>query len=261
MRAAIYTRVAVDSIGKEIDLPPSREHQEEVLKQSIRERGWYLAGVYHDQTGLRRLPSELGSGFHRLLVDTQADCHDVVLVTSFDRLAPTTRLLVAALAKIDQLGVRFISGKEAIDTGTVQGHYAVKIIAAIQAVEDTFRLEQMRVGVIRRPPGGLNPMGGRPKAEVDMRVITALRHEGLSWKRIAKLCGTSTSTARRAYLEAMASPVLEEPDEEEPDEQEPDEQEPDEREIDEEDLHESNPDTQELGQQPSPVRPPNTGTD
>ena len=237
MRAAIYTRVAVDGIGHEIDLPPSRESQEEVLANSVRERGWYLAGVYHDQTGLRRLPSEPGSEFSRMLLEARTGSFDVLLVTGFDRLAPTIRLLVAALAKIDELGLRLIAFQEAIDTGAIQGHYAVKSIVATRAVEDTFRREQMSVGVIQRPPGGQNPLGGRPKAEVDLREITALRHQGLSWRKIAKLLHSSTSTVRRAYLEAMASPV-QEFTELESAEHESDEQEPDEREIDEEDLHE-----------------------
>ena len=105
-RAALYLRVST------IDQHPETQGIE--LRQFAKQRGYQIVEEYVDHgvsgTKVRR------PALDRLLKDANRHKFDAVLVWSSDRLARSTKHFLQVLDELNELGIQFLSQREAIDT-------------------------------------------------------------------------------------------------------------------------------------------------
>jgi DNA invertase Pin-like site-specific DNA recombinase len=110
------------------------------------------------------------------------------------------RELVMALEEFRILGIDFISHREALDTSTPMGKAMFVIIAAMAELERGVIRERILAGLSYAQQHGTRsgkPIG-RPRVVFRRDEAVALRAQGLSWKTIARILGTSPTSARRA---------------------------------------------------------------
>ena len=110
-KIAIYARcsTAEQSVALQLD----------ALRDYARARGFELFGEYLDEgvSGARTKRPALD----RLMKDAHHRKFDAVLVWKLDRLGRSLHHLLTILGELDELGVRFVSLDDAIDTSTAAG--------------------------------------------------------------------------------------------------------------------------------------------
>src|SRR5271156_3161286 len=137
-RAALYMRVST------VDQNPETQGIE--LRQFAKQRGYEIVEEYVDHisgTKVRR------PALDRLLKDGHRRRFDVVLVWSCDRLARSTKHFLQVLDELNELGIQFLSQREAIDTEGPLGRAIVVIISAIAELERSLIVERVRAGMRR----------------------------------------------------------------------------------------------------------------
>ena len=124
-RAALYIRVST------LDQHPETQLHE--LRQFASQRGFEIVDEYTDHgisgTKARR------PALDRLLTDAHRHRFDVVLVWSCDRLARSTKHFLQVLDELNDLGIQFLSQREAIDTDGPLGRAIVVIVSAVAELE------------------------------------------------------------------------------------------------------------------------------
>lgn len=119
---------------------------------------------------------------------------DTVVVSSFDRLARSTKQLLELAERFQKEGVRLVSMKENLDTSTPQGKLFFTISAAFAEFERSLIEERREEGTeIAREKG---VKFGRPQSsEEKIEAAISLYLDGkLSVDSIAKTCGVSRAT-------------------------------------------------------------------
>src|ERR1017187_1180170 len=191
-RAALYIRVST------LDQHPETQLYE--LRQFASLREFEIVDEYTDHgisgTKARR------PALDRLLQDARRHRFDVVLVWSCDRLARSTKHFLQVLDELNDLGIQFLSQREAIDTDGPLGRAIVVIIAAIAELERSLIVERVRAGMRRAKLDGRRI--GRAPLDVDRGAIVSDRRTGLSLTRVAKKHGVSRATVCRLVNEDSA---------------------------------------------------------
>jgi DNA invertase Pin-like site-specific DNA recombinase len=137
--AAIYCRVST--------LDQSPETQGLELRQFAVQRSYQIIEEYidHGVSGTKvRCPA-----LDRLLKDAQRRKFDAVLVWSCDRLARSTKHFLEVLDELNELGIRFVSQRESIDTDGPLGRAIVTILSAIAELERSLIMERVSAGMRR----------------------------------------------------------------------------------------------------------------
>jgi DNA invertase Pin-like site-specific DNA recombinase len=126
-RAALYIRVSVSTLDQH---PETQLHE---LRGFARQRGFEVVEEYTDHgisgTKARR------PALDKLLKDAHRHRFDVVLVWSCDRLARSTKHFLQVLDELNDLGIQFLSQREAIDTDGPLGRAIVVIVSAVAELE------------------------------------------------------------------------------------------------------------------------------
>lgn len=76
---------------------------------------------------------------------------DTVVVESYSRLSRSVSDLLDTVARLNEMGVGFVSRKESIDTGTAAGRLMLTIIAGLNAFEREVMLERQKEGIAAMP--------------------------------------------------------------------------------------------------------------
>lgn len=192
-RAALYIRVST------IDQHP--ETQGIDLRQFAAQRGYEIVEEYldHGVSGTRvRRPA-----LDQLLKDAHRHRFDTVLVWSCDRLARSTKHFLTVLDELGELGIQFISQREAIDTDGPLGRAIVVIISAIAELERSLIVERVRAGMRRAKLEGRRI--GRAPLDVDRVAVVRDRVGGLSLTQTASKYGISRASVVRLVREAQAA--------------------------------------------------------
>jgi DNA invertase Pin-like site-specific DNA recombinase len=191
-RAALYLRVST------LDQHP--ETQAIALRQFARQRGYEIVEEFVDHgvsgTKVRR------PALDRLLKDAHRRRFDAVLVWSCDRLARSTKHFLQVLDEISELGIQFISQREAIDTEGALGRAILVIISAIAELEKSLIVERVRAGMRRAKLEGRRI--GRTPLDVDHVALVRDRMSGMSLTVVAKKHGLSRASVVRFAREAKA---------------------------------------------------------
>ena len=192
-RAALYLRVST------IDQNPETQGIE--LRAFARQRGYEIVQEYTDHgvsgTKVRR------PALDQMLRDAHRRKFDAVLVWSCDRMARSTKHFLQILDELNELGVQFLSQREAIDTEGPLGRAIIVIISAIAELERSLIVERVRAGMRRAKLEGRRI--GRAPLEVDRQALVRDRLTGMSLTHTARKYGVSRASVVRLVREAQAS--------------------------------------------------------
>lgn len=120
---------------------------------------------------------------------------DAVLVWSSDRLARSTKHFLQVLDDLNELGIQFLSQREAIDTDGPLGRAIIVIISAIAELERSLIVERVRAGMRRAKLEGRRI--GRIPLNVDHVALVKDRLSGMSLTVVAKKHGLSRASVVR----------------------------------------------------------------
>lgn len=191
-RAVLYLRVST------VDQHPETQGIE--LRQFAKQRGYEIVEEYVDHgisgTKVRR------PALDHLLKDAHRRRFDVVLVWSCDRLARSTKHFLQVLDELNELGIQFLSQREAIDTEGPLGRAIVVIVSAVAELERSLIVERVRAGMRRAKLEGRRI--GRTPLDVDHAVLVQDRLSGMSLTNVARKHGLSRSSVVRFVREAKA---------------------------------------------------------
>ena len=129
-KVAIYSRVssqeqAVEGVSIEAQLAALRYYAKSQSWEIVDE---YIDGGYSGGTDDR-------PALKRLLIDADQRRFNIVAVCKLDRYFRNLRLLLNHLHHLEQLGIKFVSTQEGLDTSTPYGKFAVQIIGVIAEFE------------------------------------------------------------------------------------------------------------------------------
>jgi DNA invertase Pin-like site-specific DNA recombinase len=186
--AAVYARVSTLHGGQD----PAMQTRE--LAEYCQRRGWQIFDQYVDNgvSGKKDSRPQL----NRMMQDAHSHRFDVVVVWRFDRFARSVSHLLRALETFNALGIDFVSLCEQINTNTPTGKLVFTILGAVSEGERNLIAERVRSGL--RNARAKGKILGRPKKDVDVARIEALRAVGISWRQIAKKMGLSVGTVHAA---------------------------------------------------------------
>jgi len=190
-RAAVYMRVST------VDQNPATQSIE--LHLFARQRGYEIVQEYTDHgvsgTKVRR------PALDQLVKDAHRRKFDAVLVWSCDRLARSTKHFLQVLDELNELGIQFLSQREAIDTDGALGRAIVVIISAIAELERSLIVERVRAGMRRAKLEGRRI--GRTPLNIDHAALVRDRLSGMSLTQCAKRHGLSRASVVRFVREAQ----------------------------------------------------------
>ncbi len=144
------------------------------LKAYVKSQDWeivdeYIDGGYSGGTDDR-------PAFMRMLHDARQKSFNIIAVCKLDRFFRNLRLLLNYLYELEQLGIKFVSTQEGLDTSTPYGKFAVQIMGVIAEFERGRigeRVKDSRHYLIAsdnwaggRPPYGYRWFAGERKWEV-----------------------------------------------------------------------------------------------
>ena len=192
-RAALYLRVST------VDQHPETQAIE--LRQFAGQRGFEIVQEYTDHgiSGSKvRRPA-----LDQLLKDAHRRKFDAVLVWSSDRLARSTKHFLQVLDELNELGIQFLSQREAIDTEGPLGRAIIVIISAIAELERSLIVERVRAGMRRAKLEGRRI--GRAPLDVDRVALVRDRLAGMSLTNTSRKFGVSRASVVRLVREAQTS--------------------------------------------------------
>ena len=189
-RAALYCRVST------VDQHPETQLHE--LRQFAHQRGLQIVKEYTDHgiSGTRARRPALDT----MLEDARRHRFDVVVVWSCDRLARSTKHLLSVLDELNQMGIQFLSQREAIDTEGPLGRAIIVIVSAIAELERCLIVERVRAGMRRARAEGRQI--GRARLDVDRAQVVRDRRSGMSLTRVAQKHGISRASVCRLVRES-----------------------------------------------------------
>jgi DNA invertase Pin-like site-specific DNA recombinase len=185
-RVGLYARVSTIA-GQ------SPEMQLLELREYAARRGWQVVGEYVDRSSGAK---ESRPALNRLMIDAHQRKFDVIAVWKIDRFGRSLRHLVNALAELEAVGVAFVSLRDNLDLGTPAGRLMFQIIAAMAEFERTLIAERVRAGLANARKKGKRL--GRPRVEVDVGRVAALRRSGASWQAISHELRVGIGTVYKA---------------------------------------------------------------
>ena len=129
-KVAVYSRVSSDEQANEgVSIPA----QKETLRTYASAMKWEVFDEYVDpgySGGTDDRPA-----FKRMIRDARAKRFDVIAVCKLDRFFRNLRLLLNCLHELDELGIKFVSVQENLDTFNPFGKFAVQIVGVIAEFE------------------------------------------------------------------------------------------------------------------------------
>lgn len=191
---AIYARVSTLDQSCELQLTDLRRYTSQRF-------GRYYEYVDQGVSGTQRKRPQLDA----LMNDARKRLFDVVLVWQFDRFARSVKHLVDSLDDFRALGIDFISYTEGVDTTTPTGQLLFHIVGAVAQFERDLIAERVRAGIAHAKAMGKRI--GRPRADIDLEQVSALRRQGRSLRQIGKALGVPTSRVRRALAVTGTAPT------------------------------------------------------
>src|SRR4051794_5830942 len=175
------------------------------LRRYCNARGWQVSREYIDTiSGVKSSrPAR-----NQLMEDAIRRRIDVVIVWKLDRWGRSLADSVVTLERLASAGVRFICTTQGLDTDNANpvGRAMLGMLQVFAQFERDLINERVNSGIKRYQSefkagravskSGKNLPIGRPKSPFRVDEARRLRHEGLSWRKIAKKVGVSEATLR-----------------------------------------------------------------
>jgi DNA invertase Pin-like site-specific DNA recombinase len=190
-RAAIYVRVSS---------PDQRiESQLYDLRDLAGKRSYSVVHEYQDRgiSGSKaRRP-----GLDAMMADARRGEFSVLLVAAFDRVARSTKNFLEIVDELNELGIEFISAREAIDTSGPMGRMFITMVGSIAELERSLIVERIKAGMRRARIEGQRL--GRAPLNIDHDALVRDRLAGMSLTNVARKYGVSRASVVRFVREAQ----------------------------------------------------------
>jgi len=189
-RAALYARVSTPDQHVENQLLD--------LRKLAAQRGFEVVREYRDQgiSGSKaRRP-----GLDAMLTDARRGEFSVLMVAAFDRVARSTKNFLEIVDELHELGIEFISAREAIDTSGPMGRMFLTMIGSIAELERSLIVERIKAGMRRAKMEGQRL--GRAPLDINHDALVHDRLAGMSLTNVAKKYGVSRASVVRFVREA-----------------------------------------------------------
>ena len=189
MDAAIYCRVSTDK--------QNTENQNLELNNVAKRLGWNVVAVYSDTASgaTDRRPQ-----LDQLMESVSRKEIDIVMAWSVDRLSRSLQHLVTMLTAMHQRNINLYLHQQNLDTTTPAGKAMFQMMGVFAELERSIITDRINAGIARAKRNGTRtgrPIG-RPRVPPNtISKIQKLREEGMSYSRISKRTGVSTSKISR----------------------------------------------------------------
>jgi DNA invertase Pin-like site-specific DNA recombinase len=193
-RAVLYARVSTPDQHLETQLYD--------LRKLAMQRGFEVVHEYCDRGisgGKARRP-----GLDSLLADARRGEFNVVLVAAFDRIARSTKNFLEILDELHELGIEFISAREAIDTSGPMGRMFITMVGSIAELERSILRDRIKSGMRRAKLEGQRL--GRAPLNIDREQVVRDRLS-MSLTQVAKKHRISRATVVRLVKETRQSEI------------------------------------------------------
>src|ERR1700675_3702795 len=189
-KAAIYARVSTPDQHVETQLYD--------LRKLAAQRGFEVSREYCDRgisgTKARR------PGLDAMMADARRGEFSVVLVAAFDRVARSTKNFLEIVDELHELGIEFISAREAIaKTGAMGGRF-ISLVGSIAELERSLITERIKAGMRRARLEGQRL--GRAPLNIDHDALVRDRLRGMSLTDVAKKYRVSRASVVRFVRDA-----------------------------------------------------------
>ena len=189
MRAFLYGRVSTRDKGQDV------ENQLRQLREFCHRQDWELIHEYVDhETGAKSDRRQ----FRAMMLACSQRKADVVVFWALDRLSREGSYeTLRYLNLLSSYGVMFRSYTEQwVDSCGIFKDAIIGFLAAIAKQERVRLGERVRAGLERVKASGKRL--GRPREQLNMAKMRAMRSQGLGWRTIAREMKVSYQTVRRA---------------------------------------------------------------
>lgn len=195
-KAAIYARVSTPDQHLETQLYD--------LRKLASQRGFEVSREYCDR-GISGSKSRR-PGLDAMMADARRGEFSVVLVAAFDRIARSTKNFLEIVDELQELGIEFISAREAIDTSGPMGRMFITMVGSIAELERSLIVERIKAGMRRARIEGQRL--GRAPLEINHDDLVRDRLSGMSLTNVAKRYGVSRASVVRFVKEAKNRPAV-----------------------------------------------------
>lgn len=189
-RAVLYARVSTPDQHLETQLYD--------LRKLAAQRGFEVVREYSDRgisASKARRP-----GLDSMLEDARRGEFACLLVAAFDRIARSTKNFLEIVDELNELGIEFISAREAIDTSGPMGRMFLTMVGSIAELERSLIVERIKAGMRRAKIEGRRL--GRAPLDVDRNALVRDRLAGMSLTDVAKKYRISRASVVRVVREA-----------------------------------------------------------
>src|ERR1700675_951332 len=194
-KAAIYARVSTPDQHLETQLYD--------LRKLAAQRGFEVTREYCDRGNSGSKSKR--PGLEAIMADARRGEFACLLVAAFDRVARSTKKFLESVDELHELGIEYISAREAIDTSGAMGRMFITMIGSIAELERSLIVERIRAGMRRAKMEGQRL--GRAPLNVDRAAIVRDRLSGMSLTQVAKRYRVSRATVVRLVREAKQKMV------------------------------------------------------
>lgn len=203
MKAAIYLRVSTQDQSLDNQLPD--------LERLAEARNLTIVETFAEKVSAAKARPQLD----RMLAEAHRGRFQVVLVWSLDRLHRSMLGALQTVLDLDRIGVQVVSLREPwLDTGGPVRPLLIAIFGWV-AEQERIRIgERTKAGLERARRRGVRL--GRPRVDVDLDRLVALRAEGMTMAKLVAELGVSVGTIHAALrgvqetsrIEPSESPVI-----------------------------------------------------
>ena len=190
-KAAIYARVSTNE--QKVDA------QIYDLRMLAAQRGFAVVQEYCDRgvSGSKaRRP-----GLDAMMADARRGEFAVILVAAFDRIARSTKNFLEIVEELNDLGIDFISAREAIDSSGAMGKMFLTLISSIAELEKSILIDRIKSGMRRAKLEGQRL--GRAPLNIDHDALVRDRLSGMSLSNVARKYRVSRASVVRFVREAQ----------------------------------------------------------
>ena len=194
-KAAIYARVSTPDQHLEAQLYD--------LRDLAAKRDYTVIREFEDR-GVSGSKSKR-AGLDAMLSSARRREFSVVLVAAFDRIARSTKNFLEIVDELNELGIEFVSAREAIDTSGPMGRMFITLVGSIAELERSLITERIRAGMRRARLEGQRL--GRAPLNIDHGALVRDRLAGMSLTSVGKKYGVSRASVVRFVREAQRRKV------------------------------------------------------
>lgn len=189
-RAVLYARVSTPDQHLETQLYD--------LRKLAAQRGFEAVREYTDR-GISGSKAKR-PGLDSMMADARRGEFSVVLVAAFDRIARSTKNFLEVVDELHELGIEFVSAREAIDTSGPVGRMFITMVGSIAELERSLIVERIKAGMRRARLEGQRL--GRAPLDIDRDALVRDRLSGMSLTETARRYKVSRATVVRLVREA-----------------------------------------------------------